>query len=74
MAAFRLQKALSVTEADSDAHRQAGRYREEASRVRALIPWVMRPEAIEYLRILAERYEKLADQLEPQPERRQRTK
>lgn len=54
---------LGVFEPDSSARAEASRYREEANRVRALIPWVKRPEAIEYLRTLAERYEKLADQL-----------
>jgi hypothetical protein len=58
------KKEWSVTQADLGARAEAGRYREEASRVRALIPSLKRPEAIEYLHTLADRYEKLADELD----------
>lgn len=53
-----------MNEGDLDARAEADRYRREASRIRALIPWLTRPEAIEYLRKRADRYERVADELD----------
>jgi hypothetical protein len=42
-------------------------YRDMASEIRALIPLLMRPQAVADLRLLADRYERLAHYLEVAP-------
>jgi hypothetical protein len=53
-----------VTEPGSAARVESDRYRERAARIRALIPSLKDPQAIADLRVLAERYERLAEHLD----------
>ena len=50
-----------MTEADSAARVESDRYRQMASRIRALVPSLKDPQAVADLRVLADRYERLAE-------------
>lgn len=53
-----------MTEADSATRAVYDRYRQMASRIRALIPSLKEPQAIADLRLLADRYERFAEHYE----------
>ena len=56
-----------MTDADSATPIESVRYREMARDIRALVRMLKHSEAIEDLRLLAARYERLADHLEAAP-------
>jgi hypothetical protein len=57
-----------VTDADSASQAECDRYRAMASDIRARIPTLKDPEAAEDLRLLAVRYERLAEYTRPPQE------
>jgi Arc/MetJ-type ribon-helix-helix transcriptional regulator len=56
-----------MTDADSAKRVECDRYRTMANEIRALLPRLSQSEAIEELRLLAIRYERLAEHLEAAP-------
>lgn len=61
------RERADMTDADSAKRVECDRYRTMANEIRALLPRLSQSEAIEELRLLAIRYEKLAEHLEAAP-------